>query len=149
MAHFYWEGSDKNGSEHQGAAESQNLVEAKERLQQDGFYRIRFWKIHQSSLNKVLGNTEVTEFLLQLHETYSMVPFFSPMFVKLVALGESSGPLSSSFARIGIQNQESLKKIMGWVNTLIEPVLLIFIAVGVLGFLLSMYIPLFRMAEQF
>ena len=67
MTHFYWEGSDKNGSEHQGAVESQNLVETKERLQQDGFYRIRFWKIHQSSLNKVLGNTEVTEFLLQLH----------------------------------------------------------------------------------
>ena len=85
----------------------------------------------------------------QLHEAYSMVPFFSQMFVKLVALGESSGHLSSSFAPIGTQNQESLKKIMGWVNTLIEPVLLIFIAVGVLGFLLSMYIPLFRMAEQF
>ena len=30
MAHFYWEGLDKNGSEYQGAAESQNLVEAKE-----------------------------------------------------------------------------------------------------------------------
>ena len=66
MAHLYWEGSDKNGSEYQGSVESQNLVEAKERLQQEGFYRIRFWKIHQSSLNKVLGNTEVTEFLLQL-----------------------------------------------------------------------------------
>ena len=24
MAHFYWEGSNINGSEHQGAAESQN-----------------------------------------------------------------------------------------------------------------------------
>ena len=67
MAHFYCEGSDKNGSERQGASESQNLVEAKERLQQEGFYRIRFWKIHQSSLNKVLDNTEVKEFLLQLH----------------------------------------------------------------------------------
>ena len=67
MAHFYWEGSDKNGSEYQDSVESQNLVEAKERLQQEGFYRIRFCKIHQSNLNKVLGNTEVTEFLLQLH----------------------------------------------------------------------------------
>ena len=85
----------------------------------------------------------------QLHEAYSMVIFFSPMFVNLVALGESSGHLSSSFARIGMQNQESLKKIMGWVNTLIEPVLMIFIAVGVMGFLLSLYIPMFRMAEKF
>ena len=38
---------------------------------------------------------------------------------------------------------------MGWVNMLIEPILMIFIAVGVMGFLLSLYIPMFRMAEQF
>ena len=64
MAHFYWEGAYKKGSEHQGTAESQNMAEAKESLQQEGFYRIRLWKIHQSSLNKVLSNTEVTEFML-------------------------------------------------------------------------------------
>ena len=49
-----------------------------------------------------------------LREAYSMVPIFSPMFVKMIALGESSGHLSSSFARIGRQNQESMKKIMAW-----------------------------------
>ena len=48
-----------------------------------------------------------------LREAYSMVPIFSPMFVKNIALGESSGHLSSSFARIGRQNQESIKK-MAW-----------------------------------
>ena len=47
-----------------------------------------------------------------LREAYSMVSIFSPMFVKMIALGESSGHLSSSFARISKQNQESLKKIM-------------------------------------
>ena len=45
-----------------------------------------------------------------LQEADSMVPIFSPMFVKMIALGESSGRLSSSFARIGRHNQESLKK---------------------------------------
>ena len=45
----------------------------------------------------------------QLHEAFSMVPFFSPMFVNIVVQGESSGHLSSRFARFGIQNQESLK----------------------------------------
>ena len=34
-------------------------------------------------------------------------------------------------------------------STLIEPLLMILIALGVLGFLLSMYLPLFRMAERF
>ncbi len=84
-----------------------------------------------------------------LCNAYAMVPVFSPMFVKMVALGESSGHLPSSFARIGSHNQESLKKIMAWASTLIEPLLMILIALGVLGFLLSMYLPLFRMAERF
>ena len=45
-----------------------------------------------------------------LREAYSMVPIFSPMFVEMIALGESSGHLPSSFARIGRQSQEPLKK---------------------------------------
>ena len=84
-----------------------------------------------------------------LCDAYAMVPVFSPMFVKMVALGESSGHLPSSFARIGSHNQEALKKIMAWASMLIEPLLMILIALGVLGFLLSMYLPLFRMAERF
>ena len=84
-----------------------------------------------------------------LCDAYAMVPVFSPMFVKMVALGESSGHLPSSFARISSHNQEALKKIMAWASTLIEPLLMILIALGVLGFLLSMYLPLFRMAERF
>ena len=42
-----------------------------------------------------------------------------------------------------------MKNIMAWASTLIEPLLMILIALGVLGFLLSMYLPLFRMAERF
>ena len=44
---------------------------------------------------------------------------------------------------------KNMKKIMVWASTLIEPLLMILIALGVLGFLLSMYLPLFRMAERF
>ena len=51
-----------------------------------------------------------------LREAYSMVPIFSPMFVKIIALDESSGHLSSSFAGICRQNKESLKNIMAWVT---------------------------------
>ena len=84
-----------------------------------------------------------------LREAYSTVPLFSPKFIKMIALDESSGPLYSSFASIGRQNQESLKKIMAWADTLIEPVLMFLIAFGVLRFLLSMYLPLFKMSERF
>ncbi len=86
---------------------------------------------------------------ISLKDAYATNSLFSPMFVQLVALGESTGHLSSSFERIGIQNQESLEKMMGWINALIEPFFMILIAFGVLGFLLSMYLPLFKMAERF
>ena len=36
-----------------------------------------------------------------------------------------------------------MKNIMAWASTLIEPLLMILIALGVLGFLLSIYFPLF------
>ena len=38
---------------------------------------------------------------------------------------------------------------MAWASTLIEPLLMILITFGVLGFLLSIYIHLFSMAERF
>jgi type II secretory pathway component PulF len=38
---------------------------------------------------------------------------------------------------------------MAWANTLIETVLMILITFGILGFLLSMYLTLFKMSEAF
>ena len=52
---------------HEGALESHSREAAKEHLLQEGYYRVRFWKIQQSHLHRSLNNTEITEFLLQLH----------------------------------------------------------------------------------
>jgi type II secretory pathway component PulF len=38
---------------------------------------------------------------------------------------------------------------MAWASSLIERMWMILISLGVLGFLLLMYLPLFRMAERF
>ena len=67
MGNFYWEGTDKQGSLHEGALESHSRDAAKEHLLQGGYYMVRFWKIQQSHLHSSLNNTEITEFLLQLH----------------------------------------------------------------------------------
>ena len=67
MGNFYWEGTDKQGSLYEGALESHSREVAKEHLLLEGYYRVRFWKIQQSHLHRSLNNTEITEFLLQLH----------------------------------------------------------------------------------
>ena len=65
--HYYWEGTDTNGVQHESAPDSETLSAAKENLLSNGFFSLRFWKIVRSRLHKVLSNNEVTEFLLQLH----------------------------------------------------------------------------------
>ena len=67
MKHYYWEGTDTNGVQHEGALDSETLSAAKENLLSCGFFRLRFWKIERSRLHRVLSNHEVTEFLLQFH----------------------------------------------------------------------------------
>jgi len=67
VGNFYWEGTDKQGSLYEGALESHSREVAKEHLLLEGYYRVRFWKIQQSHLHRSLNNTEITEFLLQLH----------------------------------------------------------------------------------
>ena len=67
MKHYYWEGTDTNGVQHEGALDSETLSAAKENQLSCGFFRLRFWKIERSRLHRVLSNNEVTEFLLQLH----------------------------------------------------------------------------------
>ena len=67
MGNFYWEGTATQGSLHESALESHSREAAKEYLLQEGYYRVRFWKIQQSLLHRSLNNTEITEFLLQLH----------------------------------------------------------------------------------
>ena len=67
MGNFYWEGTDKQSSLHEGALKSHSREAAKEHLLQEGYYRVHFWKIQQSHLHRNLNKTEITEFLLQLH----------------------------------------------------------------------------------
>jgi type II secretory pathway component PulF len=67
VKHYYLEGTDNNGAQHEGALDSETLSAARENLQSSGFFKLRFWKIEHSRLHRVLSNHEVTEFLLQLH----------------------------------------------------------------------------------
>ena len=67
MKHYYWEGTDTHGVQHEGALDSETLSAAKVNLLSRGFFRLHCWKIEHSRLHRVLSNLEVTEFLLQLH----------------------------------------------------------------------------------
>ena len=84
-----------------------------------------------------------------LRNAYTTSSLFPPVFIHLVALGESSGYLASSFDRIASIYQDDLEKRMATLNAMIEPIFMTIISIGVLVVLLSIYLPIFSLAEHF
>lgn len=84
-----------------------------------------------------------------LVDAYSTSMIFPPLFVHLIAVGESSGYLVPTFERIATLYQEVLEKRLSLLNSLIEPVFTLLLALGILMILLSIYLPIFDMAGNF
>ena len=84
-----------------------------------------------------------------LAKVYSDSKLFSPVFVHLVAMGESTGNLESAFEHIVEVNQEWLERRMNLVTSFIEPLSILAVACGVLFALISIYLPVFSAAQYF
>lgn len=84
-----------------------------------------------------------------LVDAYSSTSIFPPLFIHLIAVGESSGHLAPTFERIAVLYQEKLERRMSFLNSLIEPIFTLILAAGILTVLLSIYLPIFSIAERF
>ena len=84
-----------------------------------------------------------------LVDAYSRSALFPALFVHLVAVGESSGYLAPTFERIALLYQETLERRMNFLNSLVEPIFTLLLAIGILIVLLSIYLPIFDLAGQF
>ena len=84
-----------------------------------------------------------------LVDAYSSSTLFPPLFVHLVAVGESSGHMVPAFERIAALYQEMLEKRMSFLNSMIEPIFTVVLGLGILIILLSIYLPIFEMAGRF
>jgi len=84
-----------------------------------------------------------------LAEAYGSSKFFPPLFVHIIAVGESSGHLTPAYDRIATLFQEKIEKRMNIVNSMMEPIFTLSLAIGILIVLLSIYLPIFSMAEHF
>ena len=84
-----------------------------------------------------------------LVDAYSSSTLFPPLFVHLIAVGESSGHLVPTFERIAALYQEMLEKRMNLLNSMIEPAFTVVLGLGILIILLSIYLPIFDMAGRF
>ena len=71
---------------------------------------------------------------------------FPPMVCQMIAVGESTGALDAMLSKIADFYDEEVDQSVENLTSLIEPFMLVFLGVVVGGLVISMYLPIFKMA---
>lgn len=81
-----------------------------------------------------------------LAEPLDATGVFPPMVVHMISIGESTGTLDSMLAKIADFYDDEVDVAVSTLTSLIEPVMIVFLGVVVGGLVVSMYLPIFKIA---
>ncbi len=81
-----------------------------------------------------------------LSEPLEQTGIFPNMVTQMVHIGESTGALDDMLGKIADFYEEEVDAAVAGLASLLEPLLMVFLAVVVGGFLIAMYLPIFSMA---
>jgi len=79
-------------------------------------------------------------------ETYKEFP---PMFTEMVKVGEKSGNVDNMLEKLAIFYKKEVDNVVENVSKLIEPFLIVLIAIGVAVLVSSIILPIYKMSEMF
>mgnify|MGYP002713018363 CR=1 FL=1 len=84
----------------------------------------------------------------QLQASLAQYPeLFPNMVVQMVAIGEESGALDSMLAKVADYYEEQVDAAVDSLTALMEPFIMVFLAIVVGGLVIAMYLPIFKMGE--
>ncbi|PIR94772.1 hypothetical protein COT95_02360 [Candidatus Falkowbacteria bacterium CG10_big_fil_rev_8_21_14_0_10_37_6] len=92
---------------------------------------------------KVVKGEEINKILAQYPNLYS------PSVVQMVAIGEESGELDTILTEIAEFYEEEVKQIMDTLPTIIEPVIIILLAVLIGGMAIAIIMPMYSLVNAF
>lgn len=102
------------------------------------------------------GNSVVEEGLMRVRVKISEgkmmaqplgeIPVFPPMVVQMISVGESSGALDTMLNKIADFYDDEVDAAIGTMMSLLEPLIMAFLAVVLGGLVVSMYLPVFTLA---
>ena len=75
-------------------------------------------------------------------------PWFPPMFVQMVAVGESSGQLEEMLAKVTVASERDVESAVLGMTSLIEPVMIVSMGLIVGMIVLSILLPIFEMNQM-
>lgn len=76
----------------------------------------------------------------------SQTGVFPPMVCQMIAVGESTGAIDSMLEKIADFYEEEVDQAVENLTSLIEPFMLVFLGITIGGLVVSMYLPIFKMA---
>ena len=82
-----------------------------------------------------------------LHESFREYAIFDGKLISLTKVGEEVNKLNEIFENLSKQYSEEVQHKVSVLNTVLEPILIIFIGLFVAVILISMYLPMFQMSN--
>lgn len=84
----------------------------------------------------------------QLQASMAQFPALFPnMVVQMVAIGEESGALDTMLGKVADYYEDQVDAAVDSLTALMEPLIMVFLAVVVGGLVIAMYLPIFKMGE--
>lgn len=84
-----------------------------------------------------------------LHESMQKFSFFDMKLISLTKVGEEVNRLADIYSKLSQQYSEEVQHRIGVLNSMMEPILIIIIGLFVAIILISMYLPMFQMGNNF
>lgn len=75
----------------------------------------------------------------------SKEPVFPPMVVQMIRIGEETGGLESMLVKVADFYDEEVDAAVETLMSALEPVIIVFLGVGIGGIVMAMYLPMFQM----
>lgn len=109
-----------------------------------------------SIVAKTAGNVILEEIILEVRqsvsegqgiaEPLSETDIFPPMVVQMISVGEATGALDSMLEKIADFYDDEVDAAVAALTSMMEPMLMVFLGTTIGGLVISMYLPIFKMA---
>jgi len=84
-----------------------------------------------------------------MHTAMSTTHLFPHMVVQMVSVGEQSGSVESMMDKIATFYEEDVDNMVSNLSSLLEPLIMVILGIIVGGFVLAMYMPIFKLGSIF
>ena len=85
----------------------------------------------------------------QLQVSLAQSGLFPNMVIQMVAIGEESGALDDMLGKVADYYEEQVDNAVDSLTALMEPMIMVFLAIVIGGLVIAMYLPIFKMGDAF